>query len=510
MDTKTAIAQVDAAVAEGKLSPAAAKNIRAWLTEPYLAEYAAETAAEVAAGKWKELDDAFWTIIPFGTGGRRGKMHPIGPNAINDRTIGESALGLADYVMQQVRGKPLSCAIAYDTRHRSREFAELVRGDYGRGGLPGLLSRRLPQHAGVVLRRPLQAMRLRHHHHRQPQSRPPTTRSRSTGPQAGNSCRPTTKGASTACSGSRGSRKCRLPRGCGRARSSSARRKSTPRSSRAVLKQSVPGPRDIKIIYSPLHGVGHRRSVRCWRRPASATSRSSARTPRRTAIFPMCPITSPIRRTPPSSTPSSTAAKQIGADLILATDPDCDRLGCADADVGRAGRRLDDAHGEPDRRRCLTDSLLAARKARRARSTPRNYVVKTLVTTELMRQIADGYGVLTAGDLLVGFKYIGGEMDRRGPQDFVFGAEESYGFLAGDHVRDKDAAVASLLLCELAARLKAAGKNALRPARRPLPSPRLPDGKPAFPANAGRKGDGRHDGVDGRPAQAIHPRPSPA
>ena len=87
------------------------------------------------------------------------------------------------------------------------------------------------------------------------------------------------------------------------------------------------------------------------------------------------------------------------------------------------------------------------------------YVVKTLVTTELIRRIADDYGVQTAGNLLVGFKYIGGEMDLRGPKDFVFGAEESYGFLAGDHVRDKDAAVASLLLAELAARLKARGKT---------------------------------------------------
>ena len=76
-----------------------------------------------------------------------------------------------------------------------------------------------------------------------------------------------------------------------------------------------------------------------------------------------------------------------------------------------------------------------------------------------MRRIADDYGVQTAGNLLVGFKYIGGEMDLRGPKDFVFGAEESYGFLAGDHVRDKDAAVASLLLAELAARLKARGKT---------------------------------------------------
>ena len=101
------------------------ENIRVWLTEPYLAEYAPQVAEHLAAGKFKQLDDVFWTVIPFGTGGRRGRMYPIGCNAINDRTIGESAQGLADYVKEQVKNKPLSCAIAYDTRHRSREFAEL-------------------------------------------------------------------------------------------------------------------------------------------------------------------------------------------------------------------------------------------------------------------------------------------------------------------------------------------------------------------------------------------------
>ena len=57
----------------------------------------------IAAGKWRELDDAFWTVIPFGTAGRRGRMYPIGTNAINDRTMGESAQGLADYVYEQMR-----------------------------------------------------------------------------------------------------------------------------------------------------------------------------------------------------------------------------------------------------------------------------------------------------------------------------------------------------------------------------------------------------------------------
>ena len=122
---RAALEQLETAGEEGKLSPGAVNNIRTWLTEPYLAEYAAQVAEHISAGRWKELDDAFWTVIPFGTGGRRGRMYPIGCNAINDRTIGESAQGLADYVKEQVKKRSLSCAIAYDTRHQSRHFAEL-------------------------------------------------------------------------------------------------------------------------------------------------------------------------------------------------------------------------------------------------------------------------------------------------------------------------------------------------------------------------------------------------
>ena len=99
-----------------------------------------------------------------------GKMYPIGSNAINDRTIGESAQGLADYVKEQCpAGAPLACAIAYDTRHRSRAVRRAVRRDHGRRRLHGVLPRRLSQHAGAVVHRALQAVRLRHHGHGQPQ-----------------------------------------------------------------------------------------------------------------------------------------------------------------------------------------------------------------------------------------------------------------------------------------------------------------------------------------------------
>src|SRR5690606_11153967 len=91
--------------------------------------------------------------------------------------------------------------------------------------------------------------------------------------------------------------------------------------------------------------------------------------------------------------------------------------------------------------------------------TPDHYIVKTLVTTEMARRIADSYGIATAGNLQVGFKYIGGTMDERGPDKFVFGTEESHGYLAGQYARDKDAAVAAMLLAELAAQEKSAGQT---------------------------------------------------
>src|SRR5207237_3403493 len=106
----------------------------------------------------------------------------------------------------------------------------------------------------------------------------------------------------------------------------------------------------------------------------------------------------------------------------------------------------------------LTDYLLDARK-RSGRLSREHYIIKTLVTSEMVRRIADSYGVRTLGNLQVGFKWIAQTMDDEGPERFIFGCEESHGYLAGDHVRDKDAAVAAMLLAELAASLKQRGQT---------------------------------------------------
>ena len=151
-------------------------------------------------------------------------------------------------------------------------------------------------------------------------------------------------------------------------------------------------------------------------------------------------------------------AKEIGADLILASDPDCDRLGAAAALTFKAGFSLETIHRQPNRRSLGRIRFVGTQKSR-LRCRRQHYVVKTLVTTEMVRRIADHFGVETHGNLQVGFKWIGQEIDAAGPDNFVFGCEESHGYLVGTHVRDKDAAVAAMLLAELAATGKAAGKT---------------------------------------------------
>src|SRR5258707_3682018 len=119
-----ALGRLAKASAAGDVSKEAAANIKRWVTEPPFAAERDRLVQDIDAGKWKQLDDAFYTVLEFGTGGRRGKMYPVGTNVLNDRTIGESARGLADYIISQKGAHaPKACVIARDTRHNPPEFA---------------------------------------------------------------------------------------------------------------------------------------------------------------------------------------------------------------------------------------------------------------------------------------------------------------------------------------------------------------------------------------------------
>ncbi|MEN6405834.1 MAG: phospho-sugar mutase [Thermoguttaceae bacterium] len=457
------LALLDAATAANKLSSHAAANIRIWLTEPYLADYAPQVAEHLESGQWQALEEAFWTTIPFGTGGRRGRMYPIGCNAINDRTIGESAQGLADYVRQQTADerkkdshRVLSCVIAYDTRHRSRHFAELCAEIMAAAGF------KVYFHDGYRST-PQLSFAVRHQHADcgimvTASHNPPSDNAvKVYGPSGGQYVPPHDHDSIAAMQSVTWIRRTPFAEAMAAGRIVYCQEEVDAAFLKAVLAQSVPGPRNLKILYSPLHGVGTTAAFPTLVEAGFQDVEIFKPHAAPDGDFPNVPKHVANPENPAVFDAMIDRAKQSGAELILATDPDCDRLGCAvrkstasDAPwVTLTGNQLGSL---------LADFLLGMRHAA-GTLTPQHYVVKTLVTTELIRRIADRYGAATAGNLHVGFKWIGAEIDARGPKHFVFGAEESYGFLAGDHARDKDAAVASLLTAELTARLKAQGKT---------------------------------------------------
>jgi len=453
-DTSTALAQLEAAQRDGQISVTAAENIRTWLTEPYLSEYADQVADHLAQGKFKELDDAFWTVIPFGTGGRRGKMYPIGTNAINDRTIGESAQGLADYIKEQkeqLTGKPLACAIAYDTRHRSRHFAELCAQIMAAAGyqvyfLDGCRS--TPELSFAVRYKECACGIMITASHNPPSDNAVKVY----GPTGGQLLPPHDEQSIERMRSVKRINRTSFSEAMKDGKIVYCQDEVDRAFVEAVLSQSVGGPRDLKIIYSPLHGVG-----------ASAVCPVLEGAGFQAEVFSEHAAPDPDFTNVPGhvSNPENPQvfdaiiehAQQIGADLIMATDPDGDRLGIAvPLGADRSGPWTTLTGNQIGA--LLADFLLGVKKEA-DELTPEHYLVKTLVTTELIRRVCDSYGVRCEGNLLVGFKWIGGVMEERGTEKFVLGTEESYGFLAGGHVRDKDGAVAALLVAELAARCNA-------------------------------------------------------
>jgi phosphoglucomutase/phosphomannomutase len=223
-----------------------------------------------------------------------------------------------------------------------------------------------------------------------------------------------------------------------------------------VIAQALPGPRALKIIYSPLHGVGASAILPALAKDGFTDVELFGPHSKPDGDFPNVPGHVSNPENPAVFDSIIARGKEVGADLILASDPDCDRIGLAAPLLPGSshwGTMTGNQIGA-----LLTEYLLERRK-KLGTLSPEHYVVKTLVTTEMIRRIDDAYGVRTYGDLQVGFKYIGGLIDEAGPEKFVFGTEESHGYLVGAYARDKDAVVAAMLLAELAAQTKAAGQT---------------------------------------------------
>jgi phosphoglucomutase/phosphomannomutase len=453
--TAQTLEKIESAASAGKISSGAVPNLRNWLTEDRYAQYVDTIVEHVEAEKWQALDDAFWTIIPFGTGGRRGRMYPIGSNAINDRTIGESAQGVVDYILSmKERPKNLSCAIAYDTRHQSRHFAELCASIMVAGGFKVYLLddyRATPQLSYAVRHFQCSCGIMVTASHN-----PPSDNAVKVYWSTGGQILPPhdkaiidrvmtvdaihTVDFETALADGRV-------------------QVVTDEIDREYLKKAAQfgweGSRDCKIIYSPLHGVGSFAVLPLLKECGFDDVEEYGPHAEPSGDFPNVPG----HVSNPENTKVFDAmiehAKQVQADLILATDPDCDRMGCAAPLTTDPTGPWKTLNGN-QLGAILTDYVLRKIEAT-GNLKPSNYVIKTLVTTELIRRIAHSYEVRCEANIHVGFKWIAGLIDALGPDDFLFGTEESHGYLIGTYCRDKDGAVACLLMSQLAADLKAEG-----------------------------------------------------
>ena len=218
----------------------------------------------------------------------------------------------------------------------------------------------------------------------------------------------------------------------------------------AIAKESLSQSRSAHIVYSPLHGTGIMSVKKVLEHTGFNNLTIVAEQATPDGTFPNLPNNIPNPEVPSASEMVTEYATRLQADIAITTDPDADRLGVVCAD----------AHGKY---KLLTGNQIAALAAYYVASKgAKGFLVRTIVTTDMLDAIAEDFGLKIYNNILIGFKYVAQlirEKQDNGDEVFLLGGEESYGLLKGSYCRDKDAAVAALMLCELASELKDQGKT---------------------------------------------------
>lgn len=404
-----------------------------------------ETKAELLSIKdEKELEDRFYKDLAFGTGGLRGVMG-AGSNRMNKYTVGKATLGLARYLKSKNSGE-ISVAIAYDTRNNSRVFAETAATVFSTQGIKvyiyemivpvpvlSFTTRYLSCNAGVMI--------TASHN---PKEYNGYKVYDSTGCQL---CTDDAQSAITFINEITDYNS--IPFDGDKSLVTYVGEKELSAFLSEVKKQSLYEEKsELKIVYTPLHGTGNI-PVRRVLEGMDVTVVKEQEQPDGN----FSTVRSPNPEEKDALTIAIEKARQINADLVLGTDPDCDRVGIAVKDGDDYKLFTGNQTGA-----LLVKFVLSMKKEQlNSKST----LVKTIVTSDLGANIGRSFG-LNVDETLTGFKYIGDKMNKyeqSGDREFVIGYEESYGYLVGNHARDKDAVVSSMLICQMASWYKNHGKT---------------------------------------------------
>ena len=402
-------------------------------------------------------EDAFYRELAFGTGGLRGVLG-AGTNRMNLHTVARASQGLADYVNAHFPESARRIAVSYDSRILSDAFAKVAAGVFAANGIRALIwpqlmptpclsfaVRALGCAAGVMVTASHNPAKYNGY--------------KVYGPDG---CQITTEAAEAILAAIDrldvfdDPRRMDFDAGLEAGAISYIGEDVYTAFIEAVKAQSLLGgdavDKSARIVYTPLNGTGLRPVLRALTESGYANVTVVKEQEQPDGRFPTCPFPNPEIRE--AMQLGLDYARRLDADLLLATDPDCDRCGIAVKDGDGYTLLSGNETGM-----LLLDYICQRRRALGAMpDTP--VMVKTIVTTDMAERIARKYGVETV-NVLTGFKYIGetiGRLEAQGRADrYIFGFEESYGYLSGTYVRDKDAVNAAFLICEMFAWYRARG-----------------------------------------------------
>jgi phosphoglucomutase/phosphomannomutase len=439
---------------EGKLSPAAIENINNWLNQPKYREYQAELMQMIQDERWEDLEDAFFKVIEFGTGGRRGKTG-LGSNRINKVTIGESAQALCEYALSFDKdAASKGIVIACDTRLTSPELSRFAAQVVAANGFRSFVFdsfratpelsfavRHLKCAAGIVI---------------SASHNPPSDNGfKAYWSDGGQLVAPHDKGVLAVAAKIEEIKSIDYNQAVLDGKIEIISRLVDDAYIAAAVGEAMGTDRDIDIVYSPLHGTGQSSVLPVLREAGFTKILTVEDQMVPDGSFPTIPNGKPNPEEKPANDMAVAQMMAEGADIAITNDPDADRIGV----MIRQGDKPVYLNGNQSAV-LATDYALKQLKAR-GELTPKHYVVKTIVTTDMIQALTDYYGVKLYTNLLIGFKYIGELILQKENTDeiFVLGCEESYGLLKGTYARDKDAATGALPLVEYAAELKKQGKT---------------------------------------------------
>lgn len=440
------------------LADSSLTNIQKWLEGAEFEVFRNEIIKMIEDENVNELNDAFYKVIPFGTGGRRGKMG-AGTNRINVRTIAESVQGFSEYLIECL-GKEVSAergvVVTYDARHHSVEFAKISAQVFAANGIKVYFF-------GGVRSTPQLSFTIRHMKaiggvmisasHNLPSDNGIkvywTHGGQVVAPHDANIIKKVTAVREIKMEdfevGLKNRKIVMLDANVDKAYAET------------VGNLSLGNYRDVHVVFTPLNGCASTSFLPVLRhvgfKQIDEVKEQMNLDPDFSGVTNQIP--NPEVRT--SMDIATAQAKKAGADLVLASDPDADRIGV----VSRESLGSENYIFLNGNQIGVLIFDYITRELKKKNALPANGVlVKTVVTTDLLTKIADDNNLETISDLPVGFKYIADAMENRMQgKTFLFGAEESHGYLYGDYARDKDGAVAALLVCEYAAWLKKEGRT---------------------------------------------------